>query len=368
MKYTVSKQDKGKIEIKVSVPSAAFGEAYGKVIGEMAATAKIAGFRPGNAPLDLVEGHVGANKVLNETATFLVSQHLGEIFKKEALSPIDSPKLAFDNLAKDTDFAFTVSFTQRPDITVGDWEKVKVAKVKPKDITEEDIEKSIENIYKAWVEREGSKGTKGTDGAEGEENKNAILDSKGNPVVSESKAEDKKVEGKPDDEFAKGVGARDLAHLKELVKKDLENIIAGQIETKYEEEIFEKLREVTIVEIPEVLVDDELNRMLVSLAEALAREGKDLKAALEAEKMTIDELKGKWRPQAEKNVKTALLVNKIGQDEKIAVTDAEVAEAMAKTAEQNMSSEQKADLQRYVAFNIFQAKTLDLIKKTVTAS
>lgn len=393
MQYTVNRGEKGKVEVRVDIPAAGFSEAYGEVLAKFGQETTVEGFRPGKAPTDLVEGKVGANRVLNETASFLIGRHLSEIFKKEDLVPLDSPKIAIDSLAKGSPFSFAVTFTNKPKVTVSDWKKIKAKKVKAKEITEEDVNKSIENIYEAWRERSQSQSdkSKSEEKEEGEEESGKyIYDAHGNKVFFDKKTlrsssnqdstaglkvflKDEKgspsinAQGKIDDEFAKAIGARDLAHLRELVRKDLETIVADQVEAKFEQEIFDQIAELGQVEALDILVEDELNRMLVRLTTMLERDGKKIREWLAEQKTTIEELKAKWRPQAEKNVKITLVMNEIGRQEKVQVAPEEIEKALTGVNKTNLTEEQKRDLENYAAANIFQAKTLDLVKKAVTA-
>ena len=91
MQYQVNRGEKGKIEIKVDIPKAAFEQSYNQILSQLAKDSNIAGFRPGKAPPAVVEGKIGLNKILNETASSLVSKHLSDILNKEGLVPLDSP-------------------------------------------------------------------------------------------------------------------------------------------------------------------------------------------------------------------------------------------------------------------------------------
>lgn len=381
MQYTVNKLEKGKVEVKVDVPKAGFEEAYKLVLGKLGSELKIEGFRPGMVPPEVVEQRLGTNKLLNETASFLISKHLSEIFKKEDLVPLDSPKIAIDTLTHGSPFAFTASFTLKPQVKVGDWKVIKVKKIAAKKIDDGDVEKSIENIYEAWKkqkrtsDKQSFSANKGQVISEGEENESQkfIYDSKGSKIFIKDEESKSKVPpfGRAgavesvDDNFAKAIGAQSLVHLKELVRKDLETIIADQVELKFEEEIFEKIREIGQVEVPEVLVEDELNRILVRLSTQLEQQGKKLDDFLMEEKTTIDELKTKWREQAEKNVKTSLILDAIGKEADVKVSQEEVETAMKGVNQTNITAEQKIDLERYIVFSIFQSKTLSLVKQTV---
>lgn len=392
MQYKIDKLDKGKVEIKVDIPKAAFEEAYVGTVSTFKKNASIAGFRPGMAPDDLVVGHVGANKVLNETASFLISKHLSDILKKEDLIPLDSPKIAIESLSAGSPFSFVASFTKRPKVTVGDWKKVKVKKVTAKEVTEADVEASIKNIFDAWEKQKSqSQSEESKSRNEGEEqSEKFIYDAKGNKVHFSSDKQTLqfssrqggiaglkipiKTEGKNkvnvhtiDDEFAKAIGARDVAHLREIVKKDLETLIADQVESQLEQEIFDEILKLGEVEVPDILVDDELNRILIRLNNELEKQGKTLEAFLEEEKTTLDGLKDKWREQATKNVKISLIMDTIGRAEKIQVTKEELEATLSGVNQANLSADQKRDLENYLVRSIFQAKTLDLVKKTVTA-
>src|SRR3990167_7076506 len=160
MQYTINRGEKGKVEIKVDIPKAAFEQSYNQTLGKLSQDANIDGFRPGKAPADVVEGKVGLNKILNETASSLISKHLSDILEKEKLIPLESPKIAVNTLAKSSPFSFTASFTQKPKVKVGSWKTIKVKKVAAKEVTEKDIDESIKNIYEAWVKQQETRNKK----------------------------------------------------------------------------------------------------------------------------------------------------------------------------------------------------------------
>ena len=375
MQYTVNKQEKHKMEIKVDIPKDVFEKAYGDVLAAFGKDAKIAGFRPGNAPDDVLESNIGHAKLLNETASFLVSKHIAEILKKEDLSPLDSPQIAVHSLSKGSPFSFTASFIQRPKVKLGDWKKIKLKKQKAKAITDEDINLSVKNIHEAWMKRKESKGEEGTEGpedAEGEksESKKFIYDAHGEKIFLKDQEEKKservrESESKIDDEFAKAVGAKDLANLKEIVRRDLEALVSDQAEINFEQAIFAEFLKLVEFEPPEILIEDELNRMIIRLNSELEQQGKKIEEYLKEQQATVEELKKKWREQAEKNVKVSLILEQVGKEEKIAVEKAEAEAALQNTNQTNLTEEQKRSLGNYIAFSIFQAKTLDLVKKTV---
>ncbi len=373
MQYTVNRGEKGKVEVKVNITKAEFESAYEKTLAKYKVEVKLAGFRPGKAPDDVLENNVGLTKLLNESASSLISAYLSEIFKKEDFVPIDSPNVAVESLSKGSPFSFTSTFTLRPKVVVSDWKKIRVKKVKAKEITDADVANSIKNIFEAWekdklkVKSEKSEVEDKEEGA-----KKFIYDAHGSKIFLKDEDKDTKTEKKIkavkiDDEFAKAIGARDLAHLREIVKKDLETLVADQVEAKLEEELFAKLLEQCQVEVPDILIDDELNRILVRLNSELERQKKTLEVYLKEQNTTLDALKAKWRPQAEKNVKVSLIMDYIGKNEKVVVAKEELEATLKNVKADNLSDEQRKDLEAYVAVSIFQAKTLDLVKKTISS-
>lgn len=396
MHYKVTRGEKGKVEVKVEISAAEFSKTYGLVLTQLGQDAKIAGFRPSNVPDDVVEIKVGANKILNQAASQLISKHLSDILKKENLNPLDSPKIAIDSLAKNSPFAFTSSFVNKPQVSVGQWKQIKVKRVKAKEITEKDVNESIKNIFEAYQKQKATKGTKEPEGPEEESEDERqpsfassyakapddekategegkfIYDAHGNKLFLGKSLRSSSSQGstaglKINNEFAKKIGARDLVHLGEIVKKDLETLVADQVEAKIEQDLFEALAKISQVEVSDALVDAELDRMIVRLNNQLETQGKSLEDYLKEQNTTLEALRVKWRPQAQRNVHITLTLDEIGKQENVKVTQDEVQQAMKDVKQTNLSDQQKEDLERYLAYSIFQVKTLDLVKKTVAS-
>ena len=149
MQYTVTSANKGKVEIKVEIPQADFATIYNEVLEQLAKDAHLPGFRPGHVPPQIAEQHVGPAKILNETASFLISKHLSQILEKEEIIPLGNPNIAIGSLAKDSPFSFTATITPKPKVKVGDWKQIKVQKITAKEISDKEVTESIKNIFEA---------------------------------------------------------------------------------------------------------------------------------------------------------------------------------------------------------------------------
>jgi len=370
MQYTLNRGEKGRVEVKVDITRAAFVAAYGDIIEVISKDQQFPGFRPGKIPTNVIEDKIGVNKILNDAASFLVTKHLDEIFKKENITALGSPNIAVHSLAKDLSFSFTATLTAKPQVKLGDWKKMKIKRLKPKAVTEKDVNESIKNIHEAYQKEKVAKGTEETKESEDGESDNDqksgkfIYDARGNKIYL--KEETKGSKDGIDDEFAKKIGARDLKHLQELVRIDLERIVRGEVEAKVEQEIFDEILKVSEVEVPDILVDDELNRIIVRITQNLEQQNKKLDDYLKEENTTLDALRAKMRPQAENNVKITLIMDEIGKREKVQISREEIENAAKGVDQAKLDEKQKADLRNYMAVSIFQAKTLDLVKKAVT--
>ncbi len=393
MQHTITRSEKGKVEIKVDVSAADFNKAYEQALKELEKDVKVDGFRPGNVPAEILENKLGGSKILNEAANILVSKHLAEIFAKEDIVPIVNPKVAVNSLGKSEPFSFTAEVSGRPKVKLGDWKKIQAKKIKVKEVTEADIGDSINNIFEAWKKQKSQSQSEESKSDEAEGTGKFIYDAHGNKVFFDDKKtlqsssnqdstaglkipiKDDQPSSSPglehggiNDEFAKKIGARDLVHLQELVKKDLESIVADQVESKFEEEIFDEILKLGEIEVPDILVDDEVNRIMVRINQNLEQQGKKMEDFIAEENTTVDAMRAKLREQAEKNVKVTLLMDEIGKQADIKISKEEIEEAAKKVDTANITPDQRVDLERYLTVSLFQTKTLDLVKKTIATA
>src|SRR3990167_3188036 len=186
MQYTLNRGEKGRVEVKVDITRAAFEAAYGDIVEVISRDQNFPGFRPGKIPTNVIEDKIGVNKILNDAASFLVNKHLDEIFKGENITALGSPNIAVHSLAKDSPFSFTATLIAKPQVKLGNWKKVKIKRVKGKEVTQKDINESIKNIYEAYQKQKVAKGTEETKEPEGEDSdsdqksKKFIYDAHGN--------------------------------------------------------------------------------------------------------------------------------------------------------------------------------------------
>lgn len=385
---TISKLPKSVVEVSVSASWVDLEPKWNETLTKLAAEVELPGFRKGQVPLPMVEQNL-SNKLQDEFLKTVMPALLVEALQGTNIIPIDYPKYQLTSFTKGGELSFKAQITERPEVKVGDYKNVKVQRPTLKQITDEDVNKLIEELFQRWKARLfANQQTRS-----GEQTKQSIeaqpplqqptanqtsgsisfnqsvlptqpsglVDAQGNPLGGAQTLSDV-----PNDVFAKAVGALSLADLKNKIRTNLENEAKYNNELDYEEAILQEVEKITTVDLPEILIDDELNRMLVSLQRRVADMGLLLEDYLKGQGKTLEGLRAEWRPQAEKNVRMELGLAEIARQEKVEVTDAELQAEIDKVQDAKLKAQFEAQEPRlHLKHSLRQIKTLDLLKTLV---
>jgi len=280
---------------------------------------------------------------------------------------------------------FTALLTERPAVTVGEYKTIKVARPAQKTITDEEVAKVIDDIFKRWKLRQPQTPTPAQStpvpaapqsggslsfNAPADTTQPASPDSlreassgQGGPQATPAQAAASQA---PDDNFAKAVGANSLEDLKTKIKTDLENEAKYNNELDYEEAILQEVEKITTVDIPDILVSDELSRMMLSLQRNVTDRGLLLDEYLKSQGKTQESLKNEWRPQAEKNVRMELGLSEVARAENVNITDQELQAEIDKIQDNRVKSQFNSQEPRlHLRHALRQTKTLNLLKTLV---
>ncbi len=349
----IIKQPKSIVEVNIKVLWVDLQPAWDATLQKMASEVELSGFRKGAAPLPMVEQQLG-QRLQDEVFKTSMPNFLIEALKGTDIIPIDYPKYDLTSFAKGTELQFKATITNRPTVTIGNYKTIKTTKSTPKPVAEEEIQKVIDDLFKRWKAR--------------------------NPVAQPSQAGSISFQGggqvqsvpqatqvqTPDDEFAKAMGATSLIDLKEKIKKDLSDNVSYNNELDYEEAILQEVEKITTVELPEILIQDELNRMLVSLQRRVADMGLLLDDYLKGQNKTLEQIKSEWKPQAEKNVRMELGLAEIARQENVNITDSELQAEVDKIQDARVKKQFESQEPRlHLRHALRQTRTLDLLKKMV---
>jgi trigger factor len=351
-----------------------------KAIKDVAKKAKIPGFRPGKAPKNIVEKHYG-EEVRSEVMNRLISDSYLMALQEHKLSPVDMPKIEnITTLAKGSSLSFTATVEVRPSITLGTYDGIEV-KEQDLSVTEDELNQTLDRLremyaqlevvegqalakdHTAIIDFEGFHDGKPIEGAKAADHMLAIGSGNLIPgfeeqIIGMKKGEtreiqvtfpadytNKEIAGKDarftvtlkeikkkvlpelNDEFAKDTGGnKSVEELKARVREDLEARKRDEQGSAQREELMSRLVEAHAFEVPEGMVEHELQTMARQQATRFARQGMDIKS------FDVKKFMEKNRDLAVKRVKGTLLLEEIAVKETVSVTDQELSASIATMA------------------------------------
>ncbi|EOC99600.1 trigger factor [Caldisalinibacter kiritimatiensis] len=421
MKSQVISKENTKVTLEIEVDVEKFEEAVQKSYLKNRKRFNIPGFRKGKAPRKIIESRYGKGIFYEDAINIVLPEAYDKAIEENELEPIDRPSIDIKELEDNKPVVFTVEVTVKPEVKLGDYKGIEVEKVEY-NVTEEDVEEEIKRMQERnarLVEvqdravKEGDiltidyKGFADGEQFEGGTAENQTLEigsgrfipgfedqlvgkNKGDEVEvnvtfpedyhaedlagKEAKFEVKIHEIKEkelpelDDEFAKDVSEFDtLDELKEDLKKRLEEQAENREKVENENNVIEKVLENTEVEVPEVLVDREIDYQVRDFEQRLLMQGLKLDQYLEMTNTKLEDVKEQIRPNAEKAAKTDLVLEAISEAENIEATDEDLDKELERMAEQyNQDADKfkenmrKGDLE-YLKVGIIKRKTVEFL-------
>lgn len=354
----IVKLPKSQIDIQVTMPWADMQAKWDEVFNKAASEVEIPGFRKGQAPVNIVEPRI-LPQVQQEALKQIMPQALIEALQGTTYVPIDYPQYNVTAFQKGGELKFTARVTVKPEVKVGNYKIVNAKRPSLKQITEEEVDKIITDLFNRWKVRQPVQSV----------NTPPVQNAAGGGSVSFNQPavpQQGEAVTAPNDEFAKQMGANTLAELKTKVKTDLEAEAKYNNELDYEESILQEVEKITIVDIPEVLIQDELARMLLSLQRNVSDRGLLMEEYLKGQKKTVEQLKAEWRPQAERNVRMELGLSEIARQESVNISDQELQSEIDKIQDNKVKQQfTQQEPQMHLRHALRQTKTLNLLKTIV---
>lgn len=376
MKYTRKDLDKGKVEISVVSTTEELQEAEKRAVEKLGKDIKVKGFRAGKAPANLLASQIDPEKLTDEIVNDMINRALVDVLVKEQVHLLDQPNVNVTKFVPFTTLEFTMTLPIVPEVKLGDYMNLKVKREKVS-VKAADVDKAIEQLKKNFAEKKvvkraakegdevtidftGMRDDKPFDGGaakdfplqlgsksfipgfeEGIVGKKAgdgfdlpltfpkdyHVDSlAGVDVVFKVKVHkvSELVEPEVDDKFAAKVGPfKTVKEMKEAIKKELTDRANYEADEKFKTALLDKLAEKSDVEIPKVLVDDQMkaleNDFRQNLAYSQMTPEQYYKSA--GYKNHGDWVEKELRPQAEKRVKNGMILGELSKVEKIEVSD-----------------------------------------------
>ena len=380
--------NKNELKLTFTVEAAKFDEAIMNVFKKSAKYFNIPGFRKGKAPFNIVERYYGDNIFYEDAFNELVPSIYDEEIKANKIDAVSRPQIDVVQMEKGKDLIFTAIVATKPEVKLGKYKGIELKKVEYK-VTDADVEHELEHMAEhnsrmisvedrpvkdkdiVTIDFEGFVDGKAFEGGKAEGQQLTIgsktfipgfeeqligmkideerdikvtfpedyfsKDLAGKEATFHIKlhAINEKELPKIDDEFAKDVSEFDtLAELKKSIKTKKEEENEHRAKHEMEDAALEAVCENTKIDIPDGMVELEIDNMEDNIGQRLQYQGMNLDQYLKMIGKTEVQLREEFREDAKKNITTRLVLEQIVADEKIEADEKFVKEEITKMAEQ----------------------------------
>ena len=347
----------------------------------------VPGFRKGKVPRQMIEKMYGVGIFYEDAANALIPTAYGKAYDECELDIVSQPKVEVVQLEKGKPFIFTAEVAVKPEVTLGEYKGLSVDKVSNR-VTAKEIDAKLEEEQKknartvvvedravqdgdevvldfeGFVDGVAFEGGKGENypltigsgsfipgfeeqliGAEAEKEVEVNVtfpeeyhseDLAGKAAVFKCTVHEIKAKELPelDDEFAAEVSEFDTldAYKADIKAKIKEQKIADG-NRKKEDQAVEKAVANATMEIPEAMIDTQVNQMAQDFAQRIQQQGLSMEQYFQFTGMTLEKMQEEMKPQALKRIQTRLVLEKIAEVENIQPTDEEVEEEFKKMAD-----------------------------------
>lgn len=292
---TTKKLPGSMIEIKASVPRDIFSSYRAEALKRIGKDVELPGFRKGHVPEKMIASRIGEANILEEMAELAISRAYAEIIIGEKIDALGRPEVKITKIAEGNPLEFTLTTAVFPDVKLADYKKIAAKLTKKKEavsVTPEDVEKTIAQVKRMRAQNEATR-----DGKEFDE-KTELPDL--------------------DDTFIKTLGDyADVADFKNKLEADIKLQKERDARDKVRISIMEELVKESTIELPEIIVEQEIHRMEDEFGHEVERMGLTLDAYIKATGKTKEEMHAEWKPDAEKRAKVQLIASKIAEVEKL---------------------------------------------------
>ena len=374
----MEKIDNSKVVFSIEVPQAEVAKAVEKAYRKLSNKINIPGFRKGKTPRHILEMRIGKEALLDEAFEILASPAYGAALKENNIEPVSHPEIDVVTLAEDKDLIFKVTVVAKPEITLGQYKGLKITEEAAK-VTEEQIDAQVETMRNshskmvvaegvaiedgdfAIIDFEGFVDGVAFPGGGGEAHplqigSNTFIpgfesqligvkagekvdvtvtfpteyhspDLAGKEAVFKVTVNDVKRQELPalDDEFVKDVSEfNTVEELKADIKNKLEVAAAEKASHEFRNEAIKQAVENSVVEIPEIMVEDRISKMIEDLSSNLESRGMKLEDYMKYMNSDMNALRENYQASALASVKTDMLMEAIVKAEGLEVSSEEV--------------------------------------------
>lgn len=383
------KQEGNKGTLTVEVPAvevtAGIDKAFKKVVKQVQAP----GFRKGKMPRQMFEKMYGIESLYNEALDFILPEAYANALDEAGVEPIDRPEIDIEQMEKGKNLIFTAIVTLKPEVKLGDYKGLEV-KRQETEVTDEEIEEQLNSRQQAFAElvvKEEGKIENGdtvtldfegfsegeafeggkAEGYDLEIGSGSFIPGFEEQLIGLATGEEKEVEitfpeeyhaaelaGKPATFNVKihEVKSKEIPELNDELAKEIDEEVESldALRTKLKESALEEKKsgsEVALrddlveaaarnaeIDVPEVMVNSEVDRMMEEFGQRLSQQGMNLDLYFQFSGQDEDALRAQMKDDAQNRVRVSLVLEAIGKEEKIEVTEEDINVELEKMSEQ----------------------------------
>ena len=388
MEAKIEKLEANVVKVEIKVEADKFDAAIKKAYNKNKMRYNIQGFRKGKVPMAIVKKFYGVEVFYDDAINFIIEETYPAVLEENDIKPVDYPKVDvdFEEIGEGKDFVYTAEITVFPEVKLGEYKGLEIEK-KTYEVTEEDIQKQLESMQErnsrvevkdgaiengdiAVIDYEGFVDGKAFEGGTSQnypleigsksfidnfedqlvgliagDEKDVVVtfpdgygkdDLNGKEATFKVKVNEVKFKELPalDDEFAKeATEFETIADVKADIKKRLEEANAEKEKVETEEAAITALIEATTIDLPQVMVEKEIDVMVKDLENRLKYQGLTLEQYMQYTNNTEDKMREYMKENAERKVRADLAISEVAKAENITASEEEVkakAEEIAK--------------------------------------
>lgn len=378
MEIKMNKIENNVVELEVKVESKKFDEALKKAYKKNVNKFNVQGFRKGKVPMAIVKKFYGVEVLFDDAINFCIDEAYPVALDENKIKPVDYPQVEVVEVGEGKDLVFKAKVTTYPEVKLGEYKGVEVNYTKP-EVTDEQIENQLKDMqsknarietktegkvedkniavidFKGFIDDVAFEGGEGHDydleigsgsfigdfeqqliGLEKGESKDVNVtfpenygreELNGKAAKFEVTVKDIKVKELPeiDDEFAKEVSEFDtIEEFKADLRKKAEEANEARAKRELQEKVVNQVVDNATIDLPQVMVDREVQNMIKDLEQRLSYQGLSLDQYFQFTGSTEEQMKDFMKENAERKVRTDLVLDAITAEEKLEATEEEL--------------------------------------------
>lgn len=380
------------VEVPAEEVNGALDKAFKKVVKEI----NVPGFRKGKMPRQMFEKRFGVESLYQDALDFILPDAYANAVEEAGINPVDRPEIDIEKLEKNEPLVFTAKVIVKPEVELGEYKGLEVSK-EDTNVTDEEIEAQlkesqermaelsvkedgqVENGDTAVIDFEGFVDGEAFEGGAGNDysleiGSNSFIPGFEEQLVGAKTGEQKDVEVTFPEEYhaeelagksatfkvtVNEVKAKELPELNDEFAKELDEEVEGldalrtkmkenlkaekenASETQMRDQLVQKAAENATVEIPQAMIDSEIDRMMQDFEQRLSQQGMNKELYFQFSGQDEDALREQMTADAETRVRVSLTLEAIAKAENMEVTSEDIDKELEKMAGQfNMDAEQ----------------------------